>query len=634
MKIGVFIILIIAVLLLISYSPKSNNKILSNVIADNQDCPTTQTDTLTFQYQNTPAEFKIEQGTDGLGKLTKQFLSPENQVPYDREISYSQIETSTDTCKYYYFQFSQDSNSPTVYYGFKAQKDSCNNYQITVDNDGKPLTLEEINTNAQQCNPNKNTIKKQKLLTREAECTADSKTNSCSISIYHVEPDIEGQYRIQVKEGSNVLVTAEQFQDEVTVTLKGVGTHYLLVGDLYKGELGNTDTLTVIVRAPGSLTQPSNQAGKCSGGYSQGQTKCFGTSSSICIKEVDLIHSGQYVYNWKDTGESIACGAPPKFGCTGPQQQTTTQPSAICGDGKKEGSEICDGQDLGSITNECKDYNGDGKKYLSGNLQCNQCAIDTSTCKECPKEQIVTSPDFPGKRLINLGKLEFEIQKRDHGGLSGEWRGGRTRTETERFFSIDDCKIVGKLTTTIINEYDGSFSRDTVRESIGKGVASALEKVLAGHISNDDLTLISNEVKQRIGAEGSSITSIIDGNKIKATIGGSQLNEITILTDQEALLLKPAPLSEILDAKLDTSDPLEEIWLVIMNGNTELEAKKIDMDGCITVSCEKQKWENQKGGIEDLYKRWISDPTNQNSRAYFDKIKSNSKDDKTCFCKP
>ena len=117
--------------------------------------------------------------------------------------------------------------------------------------------------------------------------------------------------------------------------------------------------------------------------------KC-GTSTQICVSQVAGLNKdiSQTISFWRfnlgGTLTTIKTPTPPYndicdlIACRERYSVQVTQPSPICSNNIKEGTEVCDGTDLSPYTSACSTYPG----FTGGTLSCNaQCtAFVTSSC--------------------------------------------------------------------------------------------------------------------------------------------------------------------------------------------------------------------------------------------------------------
>jgi hypothetical protein len=74
----------------------------------------------------------------------------------------------------------------------------------------------------------------------------------------------------------------------------------------------------------------------------------------------------------------------------------TTDGDAVCGDGTKEGSEECDGNDLGGVN--CSDFG-----FQEGTLVCaNDCTLFTNACSTCGDGQLAATEECDGNNFGGL----------------------------------------------------------------------------------------------------------------------------------------------------------------------------------------------------------------------------------------
>lgn len=101
----------------------------------------------------------------------------------------------------------------------------------------------------------------------------------------------------------------------------------------------------------------------CGNGNKEGGEQCDGSDigGATCASVVGAGYTG-----------TITCNA----GCT--YNSGACSPPVTCGNGSKDGSEECDGADLGGAT--CASELGAG--YI-GSLSCNTCSLNTSACTKC-----------------------------------------------------------------------------------------------------------------------------------------------------------------------------------------------------------------------------------------------------------
>jgi len=240
--------------------------------------------------------------------------------------------------------------------------------------------------------------------------------------------------------------------------------------------------------------------------------------------------------------------------------------------------------------------------------------------------QLVTNEHFPGKRLIDLGNIIFEVQKRDYGITAN--RGGRTRSEIQRFFSIDECKMVGTIKTTVINKWDGDLfaAPEDVRKAIASGLAGTVDFMLKGKIEDKDRISIVDKVNKKIGGFGSFIVSVVGENKLKININGEE-QVARLLVDQDVIILTAPPLQEITARGEEDGDPVEEIWFAIMNGNTEKETAGGLLRDNKEITMNLQ-------AIKALYEKYVSGTIDTGNQPYFDWLRNSVLPNiKECFCK-
>lgn len=90
-----------------------------------------------------------------------------------------------------------------------------------------------------------------------------------------------------------------------------------------------------------------------------------------------------------DSSENNGCG---EEGCP---------PSPFCGDGQRNGDESCDGSDFGSFGNGDKQCALFDPVFVSGNLLCDDCEVDTALCqRENNPDAIVPSDPSTGNGLL------------------------------------------------------------------------------------------------------------------------------------------------------------------------------------------------------------------------------------------
>jgi len=290
------------------------------------------------------------------------------------------------------------------------------------------------------------------------------------------------------------------------------------------------------------------------------------------------------------------------------------------------------------------------------------CSSEENKCKN--NYEYTSNPNFPGKKLIDLGKLEFEVEKRDIGSTGAHPRGGRLRTEIHRYFSADEGKMVGYIKSTLIKRWDGKYiaslengqitkkkdpkagvftlhSSRGVQKAIAEGLAETVYVSLEGVISDRDRKTVKREIEARLDNVGESVKTILDNDKtIKIEIDGAMF-EFNLLISSEEAMFKAPLVNEIVDAGMyDDSgnlddDPIEIIELAVMDGSKVIDSKRISWDRAgssgVSVKDEEKAWLSQKPLVLELYRKWVSDPTNPDSEAFFEKLREKLESVKDCF---
>src|SRR5688572_911931 len=150
-------------------------------------------------------------------------------------------------------------------------------------------------------------------------------------------------------------------------------------------------------KCPGRCCPPGqrckNRKCKCKGGL----TKCGKQCLDVANDEANCGACGRACA----PGQTCAAGQ-----CTG---GSTTQP--VCGDGRAEGSEICDGADLKGAT--CQSLG-----FLGGNLACaGNCTYDTSACTSPSCTTAADCPQGPAgdcqKAVCDSGTCGFVADDTD-----------------------------------------------------------------------------------------------------------------------------------------------------------------------------------------------------------------------------